>query len=115
MRTRRITMVLTVVALMMAVAAPAAMAGPPEAVFEANDDVWQCEGDGFPVKGHCMNIKGQGSTGVILVFEDGFGPQESFSTNPQADRRACPHDPDADPDGTWWDADSPNGFFVCHH
>jgi len=32
-------MVLTVVALMMAAAAPAALAGPPEAVFVANDAV----------------------------------------------------------------------------
>ena len=71
MRTRRISMVLTVVALTMAVAAPAALAGPTESVFEANDAVWNCAGDGF-VEGHCMNLKGQGSTGNILVFEDGF-------------------------------------------
>jgi hypothetical protein len=112
MRTRRITMVLTVVALMMAVAAPAALAGPPEAVFEANDAVWACgPGEGLP-PGHCMNIKGQGSTGLILVFEAGFGPQESFSTSPQADGRACPHD-EASTDGTWWEA-LPD-FWVCHH
>jgi hypothetical protein len=113
MRTRRITMVLTVVALMMAVAAPAALAGPPEAVFEANDAVWACGAEGGLPPGHCINTKGQGSTGVILVFEEGFGPQESFSTNPQADGRTCPHD-EASPDDTWWDA-IPNTLWVCHH
>jgi len=113
MRTRRISMVVTVAALMVAIAAPAALAGPPESVFEDNNATWACAEEGDLPDGHCINARGQGSTGIILVFEDGFGPAESYSTNPQAANRACPHDEVAS-DGTWWDA-IPNTLWVCHH
>jgi hypothetical protein len=88
----------------------ASAAGPNQDVFERNS-AWSCEG--LPPN-HCINVRGQGDTGVILVFEpDPRGPQESFSFNPKADSRPCPHDPDAE-DGTWWEV-GPDGPYVCHH
>jgi hypothetical protein len=40
-------------------------------------------------------------------------PQESISFDPRSDSRPSPHDPDADPDGTWW---SPfPGAWGCHY
>ena len=93
----------------------AAFAAQPTEPFEANDAVWGCG----PVEGgvppnHCINLKSAGTTGLIMVFEpDSRWPQESVSTDPKSDFRPCPHDPDADPDGTWW---SPlPGVWVCHH
>jgi hypothetical protein len=66
--------------------------------------------------GHCFNVKGRGSTGVILVVApDTRGPQESISTHWNADDRPCPHDDDVDGDGTWWAPPGTEGFWVCHH
>lgn len=96
------------------VAAPAvASADPPMPVFEDNP-AFLCEDEAGLPPSHCINAQGSGTSGVILVFApDPRGPQESYSTSEQADGRPCPHDPDADADGTWW---SPvPGLYVCHH
>jgi hypothetical protein len=97
-------------------ATAAAAAGPPEEVFAGQEDPWFCHEDsgGTLPEHHCLNVSSQGNTVVLLVFEpDPRGPQESGSSDPEADLRPCPHDPDADPDGTWWEVLP--GFFVCHH
>ena len=90
--------------------------GPPMGPFDKQNAVWGCSpSDGVPLPpNHCINLKSNGNTGVIKVFSpDERWPQESISTDPKSDSRPCPHDPDADPDGTWW---SPQpGIWVCHH
>lgn len=91
----------------------AAAPGSNQDVIDASP-AFACEGDAGLPPAHCVNIKGRGDTGLILVFQpDARAPQESFSFNPKADSRPCPHDPDADPDGTWWQV--PDGPYVCHH
>ncbi len=94
-------------------ASAAGAAGPKQEVIGGNP-AFVCEGDAGLPPNHCVNVKGRGDTGVILVFlPDERGPQESVSTNPKADTRPCPQDPGADEDGTWW---SPaDGLYVCHH
>lgn len=111
---RKTAIVLTVAAGLLWPAG-AAFAAPPTEPFEENDAVWGCgplEG-GVPPN-HCINLKSDGNTGLIMVFEpDPRWPQESVSLDPKSDLRPCPHDPDADADGTWW---SPlPGVWVCHH
>ncbi len=99
----------------LAVTGGTAHAAPNPDVFNAKDGVWSCFGDDGAMvpPNHCMNIKGKGNTGVILVFlPDPRGPQESFSMDPKSASRPCPHDPDA-VDGTWW-SPVPN-LWVCHH
>jgi hypothetical protein len=92
----------------------AAAGGPKQDRFEQNS-AWACESAADLPPNHCINVKGKGDTGVLLVFEpDPRGPQESISWNPKADSRPCPHDADADPDGTWWQV-FPEGPYVCHH
>lgn len=87
---------------------------PPKEPKDNNDNTWACEEEaGLPPE-HCINIKSKGNTGVILVFSpDERWPQEGVSTDPKSDGRPCPHDPDADPDGTWW-SPAPD-LWVCHH
>lgn len=93
----------------------AAVAAPPTEPFEANDSVWGCG----PVEGgvppnHCINLKSAGNTGIVMVFQpDERWPSESVSRDPKSDLRPCPHDPNADADGTWWSPVS--GLWVCHH
>ena len=87
--------------------------GPPQDVFENNDNAWFCGDDGF-IDDHCLNSNSGGDTGNIMVF-DGRGPQESISYNPNADSRPCPHDQGTDNEGTWWAPFPGAGFFVCHH
>lgn len=103
----------TVGVALLSVASTFAAGGPPIAVFDNQDGVWGC-GPPFVPPNHCINLKSQGNTGVIKVFApDSRWPQESVSTDPKSDSRPCPHDPNADPDGTWW---SPiPGLWVCHH
>jgi hypothetical protein len=98
-------------------AMPAAFADPSYDTFDAKQG-WACGVAEDLVDNHCINIRSQGNTLNIKVFEpDPRGPQESASTDPAADSRPCPHDDNADPDGTWWnftgDPDEP--LFVCHH
>ena len=123
MKTRSLAMVLTVVALMVMAAAPAAMGDPSEDSFKASD-AWFCEDDGF-VENHCLSINSQGNTLNIKVF-DPRGPQESATTDPSADSRPCPQDSGGsgpfgtDPtvgDGTWWYylyGSSAGPLYVCH-
>jgi hypothetical protein len=116
MTKRRLIVVLAVMAMVMAVMAPAAFGTPPEEVFEAKGG-WTCEGDGF-VGNHCLNTKSNGKTLNIKVFPpDPRGPQESASTDPKANSRPCPHDSGSD-DGTWWVFTNDFGgetLYVCHH
>jgi len=93
---------------------PVANASPNPETFDANP-AWFCQSEGAPLPpNHCLNTKSSGDTLNLKVLEpDPRGPQESASFNPKADARPCPHDPDADPDGTWWEA-AP-GLYVCHH
>ena len=86
--------------------------GPPQDVFESNDNTWFCGDDGF-IPDHCLNTNSGGDTGNIMVF-DGRGPQEGISYNPDADSRPCPHDQGSD-DGTWWNPFEGANFWVCHH
>lgn len=120
---KRLVMALTMAATILVVAAPAAMGGPSEEAFKAND-AWLCEDDGF-VENHCLNINSQGKVLNILVF-DPRGPQESASADPRADSWPCPHDSGGtgpygtDPtggDGTWWNYlyGSGDALYVCHH
>jgi hypothetical protein len=113
----RTTTVLLAVAGLLAVSAVSADAvGPSKDVIDRNDNAWACEDEaGLPPE-HCINVRSQGNTGVILVFEpDPRGPQESISFDPKSDARPCPHDPGSD-DGTWWSVSPDNqGPWVCHH
>jgi hypothetical protein len=101
---------------LLAVTAMAAdAAGPPKEVIQQTN-AWGCEGEAGLPPDHCINIRSQGDTGVILVFDpDPRWPQESISFNPASDSRPCPHDPGS-PDGTWWSVSDDNqGPWVCHH
>ena len=114
MHVRRVLLPLALAPAALVLWAPAAQAGPPQDVF-AGSSAWACEAAaGLPLS-HCINVHSQGDTGVIKVFEpDPRWPQESLSRNPAADLRPCPHDPQADPDGTWWELGD-TGVYVCHH
>lgn len=112
---KRLVLAVAALAALGLVSASVALAeGPPKAPKDNNDNTWACEEEaGLPPE-HCINVRSNGNTGVILVFSpDERWPQEGVSTDPKSDSRPCPHDPDADPDGTWW---SPvPGLWVCHH
>jgi hypothetical protein len=104
--------VAAVFGLMVAATGPA-VASPDQDVFDENDNTWACEAEAGLPPAHCINIRSQGNTGVIKVFEpDERWPVEGISFDPKSDSRPCPHDPAAT-DGTWW---SPfPGAWVCHH
>lgn len=111
-RTARFGTAVVAAAIALVSSASTASAQPPEQVFEDNDQTWMCHDDGFPAPAHCVNVRSQGQTGLILVFPpDDRGPAEGIS-GPNAQDRPCPHDPDA-VDGTWWEI-FPDTF-VCHH
>ena len=61
--------------LALGLAAPASAGGPPRDVFEDNDRTWGCFGDDdAPVPPHhCINLKSNGSTGLILTAVLRFG------------------------------------------
>ena len=113
---RRVGIVVGVALLMSVLGSAVATAseGPPKGPFYDNDRTWACEAEAGLPPNHCINVNSKGNTGLIKVFyPDPRWPQEGISFNPKADDRPCPHDPDADPDGTWW---SPlPGAYVCHH
>lgn len=99
-------------ASVLGIGASAFAEGPPKEVFEKND-TWLCDVVGPPE--HCINVRSQGNTGLIMVFyPDPRWPAEGISSDPKSDSRPCPHDPDS-PDGTWWNPDGTNTFWVCHH
>ena len=111
---RTTTTVATTLAALLLPAGAALAVGPDQDVIEATP-AFACGPLDAPAPPlHCVNVRSQGDTGLILVFEpDPRGPQEGISFNPRADDRPCPHDPDS-PDGTWWQpTDDP--FWVCHH
>ena len=120
MRTRRLGIMLAVIAVTVAIMAPAAVAKPPYEVFDAKEG-WICGAAEGLVDNHCILLKG--NTFNIKVFAetpqggDPRGPQESATTDPRADLRPCPHD-NGSGDGTWWvftdDFDGQN-LYVCHH
>jgi hypothetical protein len=88
--------------------------GPPKIPFYDNNGTWACEAEAELPANHCINVRSQGSVGVIKVFApEADWPVEGISTDPKADSRPCPHDADADPDGTWWEVLP--GVYVCHH
>ena len=102
----------TLVGTLVTTAGPVA-ASPNQDVFDTNDNTWACEAEGELPPAHCLNIRSQGNTGIIKVFEpDTRWPQESISFDPKSDSRPCPHDPAAT-DGTWWTPFP--GAWVCHH
>lgn len=120
--TKRLIMVLAVAAMVVGVMAPAALASD-QATKEAAG--WACGSDAELPPGHCIspgtakNLEATAATGrtfQILVYDtDGnFLAAESASFHPGADARPCPSDPEADPDGTWWNPGVP-GLYVCHH
>lgn len=110
-RSAAVTMA-TVIGTLMMVGGPAA-ASPNQDVFDANDNTWACEEEGGLPPSHCLNVRSNGNTGIIKVFEpDARWPQESISFDPKSDSRPCPHDPAAT-DGTWWTPFP--GAWVCHH
>ena len=101
----------------LALAMPAALAAPSFERFDEKDG-WICGEDEGLVDNHCLNIRSKGSVLNIKVFQpDPRGPQESASTEVRFDARPCPHDGDADPDGTWWNftGDPESPLYVCHH
>lgn len=125
MTLRRLTVVLTVVALMLAALAPTALAhrgATDQAQKEAAG--WGCGGAiGLP-GGHCINpaktrqlleTSTLPQTFQLLVFDgDGnFLTAEIATFKASADNRACPHDPES-PDGTYWDFVA-GVLYVCHH
>jgi hypothetical protein len=117
-RTRLRSLLLAVVAMtVLLMTMPAALADPGYEIFDEKDG-WICGVEEGLVANHCLNVNSKGKTLVIMVFApDPRGPQESASTDPKADFRPCPHDDNADPDGTWWNftGDPENPLFVCHH
>lgn len=115
-RSRSLLVALVVTAVLL-MAMPVALADPGYETFDAKDG-WICGVEEGLVANHCLNVRSNGKTLVIMVFApDPHGPQESASTDPSADFRPCPHDAHADPDGTWWNftGDPENPLFVCHH
>ncbi len=86
--------------------------GPPEDVLDGNNNTWVCGDEGGLPAYHCLNIRSNGNTGLIIVLDgDARWPAEGISFDPKSDDRPCPNDPAAT-DGTWW---SPfEGAWVCH-
>jgi hypothetical protein len=106
---KKSTFVASAIAAALIIPAQAAFAGPAEDTI-GQTEAFNCDA-GLP-PGHCINVKSQGNTGVILVFEEDGFRQEGISFNPKADARPCRHDDEAT-DETWW---SPMpGTYVCHH
>jgi len=129
MRTRRLAMILAVVAMTLGAMAPAALASPTSAYDQKVAVGWGCaDAVGLPA-GHCVNpavAKDFGTiidTGIatgkgtfqLLVFDDAgsFVTAEIATFMTSADSRACPND-DESPDGSYW-AFIPGILYVCHH
>jgi hypothetical protein len=125
MAMRRVTMISTVLAIVMAAMAPTALAGNWATDQEQKEAAgWGCAGAvGLP-PGHCINpattaeLLATGAlpqTFQLLVFaEDGsFLTAEIATFKASADNRACPIDPES-PDGTYWDFVA-GVLYVCHH
>lgn len=122
MMKRRLTMLVTVAAIVFAATAPAALASD-QSTKEAGG--WGCGGAvGLP-DGHCISpgttknfekIVERGQTFQLQVFDEhgDFVTAEIATFNESADSRPCPHDTDPrNTDGTYWEF-AP-GLYVCHH
>lgn len=122
MRTRRLTMVLAVVAMAIGAMAPAALASDQSTKEAAG---WGCGGAvGLPA-GHCISpgtvknfdkIVANGGTFQLQVFDEegNFLTAESATFKASADSRPCPNDDDPrNTDGTYWPFVP--GLYVCHH
>jgi hypothetical protein len=114
-----------VLVLAMLVLAPGALGAGHTDLSKKEAAGWVCGAAAELPPGHCISpgtaknlekTAANGRTFQILVFdpEGNFLAAESASFHPGADARPCPHDPEADPDGTWWNPGVP-GLFVCHH
>jgi hypothetical protein len=124
MAKRRVTMMLMVVAIVMAAMAPTALANGATDQEQKEAAGWGCGGTvGLP-PGHCINpatttnLLATGTlpqTFQLLVFdEDGeFLTAEIATFMASADNRACPIDPES-PDGTYWEFVA-GVLYVCHH
>ena len=113
---KRALIVVAVGLLLFGAGAGGAQAAGPDPVKFDNNQAWLCGAEAGLPPFHCVNASfGNGNTSLILVTNgDARWPQESASFDPRADSRPCPHDPAADPDGTWWQP-FPGGPYVCHH
>ena len=122
---RRLSVALSMAALIVMALAPAAMAGGGATDQERKEAAgWGCgEAVGLP-GGHCINpantrkLIDTGSlpqTFQLLVFDDDgdFLTAEIATFKASADNRACPNDP-ASPDRTYWEFVA-GVLYVCHH
>lgn len=118
---RRMMIVSALVALVLALVAPAAMGS---ALSDKEDAGWACGAAAGLPPGHCISpgtaknlakTAAKGGTFLIMVYDPVSGDllsSETATFDEGADDRPCPNDPES-PDGTWW---SPvPGLYVCHH
>lgn len=124
MTIRRLTMVLTLVAMMAGAMAPTALAKGATDQETVEAAGWGCAGAvGLPA-GHCISpgtvkrwpdaLIASGGTFQLLVFDESgnFRTAEIATFKASADGRPCPNDPES-PDGTYWEFVP--GLWVCHH
>ncbi len=116
---KRFITTMSLMAALMLLLAPAALAGELSDQETKEAAGWSCD----LAPGHCISpgtaknferIAANGQTFQIMVYgEDGnFLAAEIGTFKTSADGRACPNDPESD-DGTYW---SPlPGLYVCHH
>lgn len=124
MTIRRLFMVLTTVAMLTGVAAPAALARSATDQEQHEAAGWGCAAAvGLPA-GHCISpgtvkrwpdaLIASGGTFQLLVFDGSgnFRTAEIATFQAAGDGRPCPNDPEA-ADGTYWPFVP--GLYVCHH
>ncbi len=104
-------------ASILGLSAPTFAGGPPTGAIDGNDKTFACfeEADPDLPEGHCINVRSQGNTGLIIVlseFDDRW-PAEGISFDPKSNDRPCPQEPDQD-GGTWWTPPNTEGVWVCH-
>jgi hypothetical protein len=122
MTARSLSLAATVVAMVLAATAPAALASDRSTKEDAG---WGCGAAvGLP-EGHCISpgtvarwerVVARGTTFQLLVFDEvgGFRTAEIATFAASADRRPCRHDTDdRNTDGTYWEFVP--GLYVCHH
>ena len=125
MTIRRVTLVLTVAAMMVGAIAPTVLANGVTDQERHEEAGWGCaETVGLP-PGHCISpgtvkrwpeaIFASGGTFQLLVFDESgnFVTAEIATLMASADGRRCPHDGES-PDGTYWDFVA-DVLWVCHH
>jgi len=121
---RRLTMSMTVAAMMLGAMVPATMASGMTDLARAEAAGWGCAAAvGLPA-GHCISpgtvkrwpdaLIASGGTFQLRVFDTAgnFVTAEIATFKSSADGRPCPHDPES-PDGTYWEFVP--GLWVCHH